>query len=112
MLDSATGATANLPLDGYFALRSVATKDHGLLVAFRSALERGQSDASMQAPVRSALQGSVGMSVADASLVTLGVYPTSMNASDLQRVVSLMFFFNAIPGVGGNQLSVQSMVFN
>jgi NitT/TauT family transport system substrate-binding protein len=112
VLDSATGATANLPLDGYFALRSVAAKDHGLLVAFRSALERGQADASMQAPVRSALQGSVGMSVADASLVTLGVYPTSMNASDLQRVVSLMFFFNAIPGVGGNQLSVQSMVFH
>ncbi|HEY6279116.1 MAG TPA: ABC transporter substrate-binding protein [Streptosporangiaceae bacterium] len=112
VLDSATGATANLPLGGYFALRSFAGKDHALLTAFRSALEEGQADASQQAPVRSALQGSVGMSVADASLVTLGQYPTSTNASDLQRVVSQMFVFNAIGSVGGNQLSVQNMIFH
>ncbi len=111
VLDSATGATANLPLEGYFALRSFAKKDHALLTAFRSALETGQADASQQAPVRSALQRLVGMSAADASLVTLGTYPTSMNASDLQRIVSQMFFLNAITSVGGNQLSVQSMVF-
>lgn len=110
VVDSATGATANLPLDGYFALRSFASKNHDLLTAFRSALETGQSAASQQAPVRAALQHSIGMSQSDASLVTLGTYPTSMNASDLQRVVSLMFLFNVIPP--GSQLSVQSMVFH
>jgi hypothetical protein len=52
------------------------------------------------------------MSVSDASLVTLGTYPTSMNASNLQRVVSLMFFFNAIPVVNGSQLSVQGMIYH
>jgi NitT/TauT family transport system substrate-binding protein len=112
VLDSSTGATANLPLDGYFALRSYAKTSHALLTAFRSALETGQADASQAAPVRSTLQGSVGMSVADASLVTLGTYPTSMNASNLQRVVSLMFFFNAIPSVMGSQLAVHSMIFH
>jgi NitT/TauT family transport system substrate-binding protein len=109
VVDSATGATANLPLDGYFALRSFAEKS-GLIDEFRSALENGQAAASQQAPVRAALQHSIGMSVSDASLVTLGTYPTSMNASDLQRVVSLMFFFNALPP--GSQLSVQGMIYH
>ena len=112
VVDSATGATANLPLDGYFALRSFASKNSAQLNAFRSALETGQSAASQQAPVRAALEHSVGLAMSDASLVTLGIYPTSMNASDLQRVVSLMFFFNAIPSVNGNQLSVQSMIYH
>ena len=112
VVDSATGATANLPLDGYFALRSFASKNSAQLNAFRSALETGQSAASQQAPVRAALQHSVGLAMSDASLVTLGIYPTSMNASDLQRVVSLMFFFNAIPSVNGSQLSVQSMIYH
>jgi NitT/TauT family transport system substrate-binding protein len=112
VLDSATGATANLPLDGYFALRSYASKNSAQLAAFRSALETGQAAASQQAVVRAALQHSIGMSGSDASLVTLGIYPTSINASDLQRVVSLMFFFNAMPSVNGSQLSVQSMVFH
>jgi NitT/TauT family transport system substrate-binding protein len=112
VVDSATGATANLPLDGYFALRSYAKTNAAQLKAFRSALETGQAAASQQAPVRAALVHSVGMSTANASLVTLGTYPTSMNASDLQRVVSLMFFFNAIPSVNDSQLSVKSMVFH
>ena len=112
VVDSATGATANLPLDGYFALRSFASKNSAQLTAFRSALETGQSAASQQAPVRAALEHSVGLAMSDASLVTLGIYPTSMNASDLQRVVSLMFFFNAIPSVNGSQLSVQGMIYH
>jgi hypothetical protein len=37
------------------------------------------------------------MSVQDASLLTIGEYPTTMSASDLRRVISLMLFFNAIP---------------
>jgi NitT/TauT family transport system substrate-binding protein len=112
VVDAATGNTANLPLDGYFALRSFAKTNSAQLNAFRSALESGQTAASQQAPVRAALVHAEGMSTADAALVTLGTYPTSMNASDLQRVVSLMFFFNAIKPVNGSQLSVQSMVFH
>jgi NitT/TauT family transport system substrate-binding protein len=112
VLDSCSGATANLPLDGYFSLRSFGGSHHAALMAFRGALEKAQSAASQASVVRSTLQGSVGMSVQDASLVTLGQYPTSTSASDLQRVVSLMFFLNAIPSVNGSQLSVQSMIFH
>ena len=58
--------------------------------------------------VRNTLEGSEGMSVQDASLLTIGQYPTTVSASDLQRVISLMFFFNAIPA----QPSVKAMIFH
>jgi hypothetical protein len=48
------------------------------------------------------------MSVQDASLLIIGRYPTTVSASDLQRVISLMLFFNAI----SNQLSVKAMLFH
>jgi NitT/TauT family transport system substrate-binding protein len=111
VLDSCSGSTANLPLDGYFALRSFANQKPAVLTAFRSALERGQAAASQEAPVRATLQGYAGLSVESASLVTLGQYPTSMNASDLQRIVGLMFFFGAINSVQGSQLPVKNMIF-
>jgi NitT/TauT family transport system substrate-binding protein len=113
VLDSFTGATANLPLFGYFSLRSFANKNHAGLTAFRDALMKAQGQASNQAAlVRSTLEGSEGMSVQDASLLTIGQFPTSLNANNLQRVVSTMFFFGAIPTINSNQLSVQSMIFH
>lgn len=113
VLDSLTGATANLPLFGYFSLQSFASKNHAGLVAFRSALDKAQAEAGASASaVRNTLEGSEGMSVQDASLLTIGQYPTTVNASDLQRVVSLMFSLSVIPGIQGNQLQVQGMIFH
>ena len=113
VVDSFTGATANLPLFGYFSLRSFANKNNAGLTAFRDALVKAQGQANNQAAlVRSTLEGSEGMSVQDASLLTIGQYPTTLNTNALQRVVSIMFFLNAIPAINGNQLSVESMVFH
>jgi NitT/TauT family transport system substrate-binding protein len=111
VLDSCTGATANLPLDGYFSLHSFAQQQPAALTAFRSALLKAQATAVQEGPVRAALQGSVGMSVQAASLVTLGQYPTSMSASNLQRVVKLLYFSTQIPTINGGQLAVQPMIW-
>jgi NitT/TauT family transport system substrate-binding protein len=112
VLDSCTGATANLPLFGYFSLRSFADRNHAGLLAFRNALDKAQAEANQsESTVRATLEGSEGMSVQDASLLTIGEFPTTVNASDLQRVVGLMFFFNAIPSIASNQLQVQGMIF-
>jgi NitT/TauT family transport system substrate-binding protein len=113
VLDSLTGATANLPLFGYFSLRSFASKNHAGLLAFRSALDKAQAEAdASSSTVRTTLEGSQGMSVQDASLLTIGQFPTTVNASNLQRVVGLMFSLNAISSIQGNQLQVQSMIFH
>jgi NitT/TauT family transport system substrate-binding protein len=109
VLDSCTGATSNLPLDGYFSSRTFATAHHAKLAAFREVLLRAQALANNQsAPVRNTLEGSEGMSVQDASLLTIGQYPTSVSVNDLQRVISLMFSFNAIP----SQPSAKAMIFH
>jgi NitT/TauT family transport system substrate-binding protein len=109
VLDSCTGFTANLPLDGYFSSRTFASAHHATLTAFRNVLLKAQALANSQsAPVRNTLEGSEGMSVQDASLLTIGQYPTTLSVNDLQRVISLMFGFNAIPA----QPSVKAMLFH
>ena len=109
VLDSCTGFTANLPLFGYFSSRTFATAHRATLTAFRNVLLRAQALANSQsAPVRNTLEGSEGMSVQDASLLTIGQYPTTVSVNDLQRVIGLMFSFNAIPA----QPSVKAMIFH
>lgn len=107
VLDSCTGATANLPLDGYFSDASYAKKDAANLAAFRGALLKAQADASQAAPVQSALMHYAGLQVQTASLVTLGTYPTSLQEPDLQRVANLMSNFNTLPKVS---LTVSGMI--
>lgn len=109
VLDSCTGATANMPLDGYFSDTAYAKNHSANLAAFRAALLKAQADASMAAPVQTALQHYAGMGVQAASLVTLGTYPTSLQEPDLQLVANVMFNFNAEPA-GKVGLTVSSMI--
>lgn len=106
VLDSCSGATASLPLSGYFALGSFARKNLDALQDFRSALQRAQAVAVQPGPVEEVLAHDPGMDMETASLVTIGAYPTSLNAASLQRVADLMFSF----GVLENTLNVASMV--
>ena len=109
VLDSCTGATANLPLFGYFSTRTFASAHHAKLTAFRNVLNRAQTLANNQSqPVRTTLEGSEGMSVEDASLLTIGQYPTTVSANDLQRVIQLMFTFKTI----SSQPNVKTMIFH
>jgi len=106
VLDSSTGATANLPLDGYFTTSSYASKHQAVITAFRAALAKAQAQAGMAAPLQSALTTSAGLKAQAAAMVTLGTYPTTLSAANLQRVVLLMFTFSALP----KTFSVSSIV--
>lgn len=106
VVDSCTGATANLPLDGYFTTKSYAGKNAQVLAAFRGALAKAQAEAAMAAPLQSALTKSAGLKAQAAAMVTLGSYPTTMSAPNLERVVSLMYNFSSLP----KNFSVQSIV--
>ena len=109
LLDSATGATANLPLGGYFTNAAYAKAHHANLAAFRAALLKAQADTSMTAPVHGALMHFAGLTVQAASLVSLGTYPTGLQVPDLHRVANLMFNFNAEP-MGAGTLTVSSLI--
>jgi len=106
VLDSCTGATANLPLAGYFTTSSYAGRNAGVVAAFRAALAKAQAEASMAAPLQTALTKSAGLEPQAAALVTLGSYPTTLSAASLQRVVNLLFSFGSLP----KTFNVSSMV--
>jgi len=76
-------------------------------LAFRSALIRAQADAVQPAPLEAAFQHYAGMSRQAASLITLGVYPTSLRVASLQRVADLMSCYGALP----QPLDVAQMIF-
>jgi NitT/TauT family transport system substrate-binding protein len=97
VLDSCTGATANLPLDGYFTTSAYASRNAQVVAAFRAALAKAQARASMAAPLQTALTKSARLGAQAAAMVTLGTYPTTLSAPNLQRVVNLMFTFRALP---------------
>jgi NitT/TauT family transport system substrate-binding protein len=96
VLDSCSGPTQNLPLDGYVTTAAWASKHADVLKEFRSALAKAQAEASLAVPVQSALEQYAGMDRETAALVTEGTYPTALVPDNIQRVASLMFFYNAL----------------
>lgn len=106
VVDACTGATANLPLAGYFTTKSYAGKNAQVLAAFRSALAKAQAQAGMAAPLQTALTKSAGLKAQAAAMVTLGSYPTTLSAANLQRVVQLLYNFGTL----SKNFEVQSIV--
>ncbi len=90
LLDACSGATADLPLSGYFTTSAWASSEKNAVADFRAAMSRAQTSAAMAGPVQSALPGYTGMSKLDAEVVTVGSYPATTNVGDLQRVSQLM----------------------
>ncbi len=106
VLDACSGATANLPLSGYFATSAFVKQHAQALDAFRRVLLQAQKAAVLPGPVRTELLSDPGMTMTAASLVTIGSYPTTLNAPSLQRVADLMFNFEIL----NQALNVSSMV--
>ena len=107
VLDSCSGATASLPMSGYFAVASNASKTADALRDFRTALQQAQAQAVLPGPVHEVLASETGISEQSASLVTIGSYPTSLDAAGLQRVADLMFNFGVLTAT----FDVTPMVF-
>ena len=96
VFDACSGSTASLPLTGYVAT-DAWVKDHSAVVAdFQAAVAKADTDASMAGEVQKILPNTTGMTVADADLSTLGSYPTSTSAINLERVVRLMTNFDML----------------
>jgi NitT/TauT family transport system substrate-binding protein len=90
VLDSCSGATADLPLSGYFAMSAWSSENKTAMADFQSAIVKAQADAAMAGPVQGLLPSYTGMTKLEASVVTVGSFPSTTNASDLQRVSQLM----------------------
>jgi NitT/TauT family transport system substrate-binding protein len=106
VVDATNGVTSGLPISGYFSLGSYAHANPSAVQAFQQALGQAQAECAQRGPVQSALSGLGGMASGDASLVTLGTYPTSLNVGQVQRLATLMYDSGMIT----SQVSVNSMI--
>jgi NitT/TauT family transport system substrate-binding protein len=91
VLDSCSGATANLPLSGYFTLASVNRADPNTVRAFQQVLNQAQALAAQRGNVQQILPSYTTINAQTAALINLGVYPTSLDADRVQQVADLMY---------------------
>ncbi|HEY3956021.1 MAG TPA: ABC transporter substrate-binding protein [Streptosporangiaceae bacterium] len=90
VIDSLSGSTANLPLSGYFAYGTFALTHAAALRTFRSVLLQAQAEAATGKGVRTVIAQAPKMNTLTAAMVTLGVYPATLNVSGVQQVANLM----------------------
>jgi NitT/TauT family transport system substrate-binding protein len=107
VVDSLSGGTASLPLNGYFTTKSAGRADADALRTFRTVLEQAQADAGPGQTLRSVISRYAQVPVVTADMVTLGTYPALPNVNGIQQVADLMFSFNMI----SQELSVGQMMF-
>jgi NitT/TauT family transport system substrate-binding protein len=91
LLDACSGVAAGLPLSGYFATASFASGHAAALRTFRAALDEAKASAGQPGTAQSVLRTLPDMSAEDASLVTIGQYPTFLSVGQVQRVADLMY---------------------
>jgi NitT/TauT family transport system substrate-binding protein len=85
-----TGATDNIPLSGYVASSKFITAHPDTVAAFQKAMVKAQKAAADRSAIGSVLPDLTGVDKQTISLLKLGVFPTSVDATRLQRVVTLM----------------------
>jgi NitT/TauT family transport system substrate-binding protein len=106
LLDACSGATAGIPLSGYFTSASWAAHNGKAVAAFRAGLAKANADASMPGPVQKVLPEYAHYSKQEAALITTGVYPLSTVTASIQRTADTMTYVGMISG----QLDVSQMI--
>lgn len=108
VVSDCAGATAALPLSGYFATAAWTQKYPHTAAAFQRAMAKAQALANSDpAAVRQILPTYTKITAAAAQVIHLETYPASTDAAQLQRVATLM----RSGGLLAQPFSVQSMIF-
>jgi NitT/TauT family transport system substrate-binding protein len=107
LFDACSGVTAGLPLSGYFTTTGFARGHAATLRGFQAALTEAKASASQLGTVQSVLRTLPGVSGKNASLVTIGQYPTFLSPGQIQRVADLMYGTGMIT----TALSVKHLLF-
>ena len=98
ILDTASGPTQDIPLAGYGTTARFARENPRTVAAFQRAMTRGQQAASDRRTVEEVLPTYIRIDQSTVSLINLGTYPQSLEATRLQRVADLMQEFGQTPG--------------
>ncbi|GGM43573.1 sulfonate ABC transporter substrate-binding protein [Longimycelium tulufanense] len=109
VLDSMQGPTADLPIAGYVATKKFAEQNPRTVAAFQRAMKKAQGECSAdRKKVENLLVDYAGISAEIAPLVHLGTFPTTLEATRLQRVADLMKTF----GVVNSRLDVKPLLLH
>ncbi|RKT56590.1 ABC transporter substrate-binding protein [Saccharothrix australiensis] len=107
VLDAATGPTDGIPIAGYGTTGKFAKANPNTIAAFQRAMAKGQRDAADRPTVEPLLVDYANVDKETASLVHFGEYPTTLDATRLQRVATLMKTY----GLLEKDLDVKPMLF-
>jgi NitT/TauT family transport system substrate-binding protein len=88
--DMDSGATQGAPISGYVSTQPWASAHTATMQAFRRAMERAAVDAAQRAVVQNVLTHHLKIDPQTAAIVHIGVFPTSVSADRLKRIVDLM----------------------
>jgi len=91
VFDACSGVTASLPLSGYFTTVGFAQSHAATLSGFQAGLNEAKARSAQLGTVQSVLRTLPGMSAREASLVTIGRFPTFLSVGQIQRVADLMY---------------------
>jgi NitT/TauT family transport system substrate-binding protein len=106
LVDACSGATAGIPLSGYFTSTSWSRDKTQEVSAFRAGLTQADAQASMPGPVQAVLHRYAKLDKQQAGLITTGVYPLTTITANLQRTADLMWSTGMIT----KRLNVASMI--
>ncbi|MFD1148527.1 ABC transporter substrate-binding protein [Saccharothrix hoggarensis] len=90
VLDAASGPTADIPIAGYATTGKFVKENPNTVAAFQRAMAKGQRDAADRPTVEPLLVEYAKVDKETASLVHFGEFPTTLDATRLQRVANLM----------------------
>ncbi|MFI9818006.1 ABC transporter substrate-binding protein [Saccharothrix variisporea] len=90
VLDAASGPTDNIPVAGYGTTGKFAKENPNTVAAFQRAMAKGQRAAADRPTVEPLLVEYAKVDKETASLVHFGEFPTTLDATRLQRVATLM----------------------
>lgn len=109
LVDTATGPTANMPIAGYAATSEWVKNNPKTAAKFQRVMSRAQAEANgARNRVEELLPKYTKIKPDTAALVTIGTYPSTLDASRLKRVVGLMESNGELPP---NKFDMKSMLY-
>ncbi|MGI5287867.1 ABC transporter substrate-binding protein [Nonomuraea polychroma] len=107
LLDTNTGPTDKLPIDGWAATEDWVRQHPKTAAAFQRALAKGQALAATDRVLLAETVAGYTQTPKEAAMtMAMGTFPTSLNPTRIQRVSDLMFEFGYLK----NKVDVASMV--
>jgi NitT/TauT family transport system substrate-binding protein len=105
--DRATGPVSDFPISGYVTSAQFAKDNPKTVAAFQRAMAKGQSDMADRRVVEETLLQYAGIDKDIAKTVGVGVFPTSVDGTRLQRVADLMLTY----GILKEQFDINPMIY-